>query len=135
MPRESPDSQRTLVQPPPAHVGPKPTENNTWDNNRTDHPDDIPRPLFPKKPLPLRRQPTLAGPGQTLLASTGLPLTIKRKPMGNDSVSGVLDVPRNQYLSPSPSPSQADFSDDPSVQRKRSGEMQFADPSLVGRQF
>ncbi|KAK7179621.1 short-chain dehydrogenase/reductase, partial [Paraphaeosphaeria sporulosa] len=138
MPRESPDSQRTLVQPPPAHVGPAPNADNNWGNKGINHPDwsnpdDVPRPLFPKKPLPLRRQPTLAGPGQTLLASTGLPLTIKRKPMGNDSVSGVLDVPRNQHLSPSPSPSQTDFSDDPTVQRKRSGEMMFADPALVGR--
>ncbi|KAL5417847.1 hypothetical protein PMIN03_001337 [Paraphaeosphaeria minitans] len=138
MPRESPDSQRTLVRPPPAHVGPAPGADNNWGNKGINHPDlsnpnDVPRPLFPKKPLPLRLQPTLAGPGQTLLASTGLPLTIKRKPMGNGSISGVLDVPRNHHLSPSMSPSQADFSDDPTVQRKRSGEIMFADPALVGR--
>jgi hypothetical protein len=55
--------------------------------------------------------------------------------MGNDSISGELEVPRNQHLSPSPTPTAADFSDDPVVQRKRSGEMMFADPSLLGRQF
>lgn len=98
----------------------------------------VPAPLsMARKPVPAnaqtRREPTLAGPGQMLLSSGGLPLTIKKKPLGSGAESGQLEVPKDMYASPGTDAT--DFSDDAGVQRKRSGELLFADPHLIGQKF
>jgi hypothetical protein len=116
-----------------------------WDDITSNNQLTMPPPLnlaqpMKKKPIPLRRKPTLAGAGQILLQGPGLPLIVKRKEVGtgmhgqNDSTgSGFgLEVP-SMYGSPGPTIN--DFGGDLDSQRKRSGELMFADPQLVGRQF
>jgi hypothetical protein len=116
-----------------------------WDDIRSNDQLAMPPPLnlaqpMKMKPSPLHRQPTLAGAGQILLQGPGLPLIVKRKEVGtgfhgqNDSTgSGFgLEVP-SMYGSPGPTIN--DFGGDLDSQRKRSGELMFADPQLVGRQF
>ena len=57
------------------------------------------------------------------------PLIIKKKPVGG----ATLLVPPSPY-GPVPSKTET-MSDDLTVQRKRSGELLFADPHLIGKSF
>lgn len=90
-------------------------------------------PVIKKKPVPTshtRTKPSLTGAGQALLAGNGLPLTVKIPHMYNKSVG--LDVPR---VHGRPDPTHEDVSSDPVVREKRSRELRFADPALIGKEF
>ncbi|KAF1363188.1 hypothetical protein EJ07DRAFT_173897 [Lizonia empirigonia] len=90
-------------------------------------------PCIKKKPAPslhTRTKPSLTGEGQPLLAGTGLPLAVKIPQMYNKRVG--LDVPR---VHGNPDLAQEDMSSDPVVREKRSRELRFADPALVGKEF
>ena len=125
-------SSRTTVTPepitaPPRAASPPPTSRG-WSDIMDEY-LPIPEPLSmatTRKPVPLRRQPTLSGPGQILMAT---PLIIKKKPVAG----ATLAVPPSPY-GPMPSKTET-MSDDLTVQRKRSGELLFADPHLIGRPF
>jgi hypothetical protein len=137
--------QRT-ASPPPIHKG--------WEEIKLDDTDYlsdnsmVPKPLFTpsavtRKPLPTpkpkRSEPALSGAGQMLLSGQGLPLTVKRSDIGTGAKKqdrGLgLEVPSMSMVYGSPGPTIDEFSDDPSVHRKRSGELLFADPQFVGRRF
>ena len=90
-------------------------------------------PVIKRKPVPsshTRMKPSLTGAGQALLAGNGLPLTVKIPHMYNKSVG--LDVPRVHCR---PDPAHEDVSSDPVVREKRSRELRFADPALIGKEF
>ncbi|KAJ4359100.1 hypothetical protein N0V95_002494 [Ascochyta clinopodiicola] len=89
--------------------------------------------VIKKKPVPsshTRTKPSLTGVGQALLASNGLPLTVKIPHMYNKSVG--LTVPRSHG---DPGSANEDVSSDPVVREKRSRELRFADPALIGKEF
>ena len=126
--------------PPPA--APEPVG---WDDikrhseKRFSDEQSVPAPLnfassvIKKKPVPTshaRAKPSLTGAGQALLVGNGLPLTVNIPHMHRKSVG--LDVPRvNERLVPA----HEDVSNDPVVREKRSRELRFADPSLIGKDF
>ncbi|UPX15333.1 uncharacterized protein EKO05_0005782 [Ascochyta rabiei] len=90
-------------------------------------------PAIKKKPVPSSHTHTkssLTGAGQALLAGNGLPLTAKIPRMYNKSVG--LDVPRVHGNAGS---AHEDMSSDPVVREKRSRELRFADPALIGKEF
>ncbi|KAF2690045.1 hypothetical protein K458DRAFT_383179 [Lentithecium fluviatile CBS 122367] len=112
----------------PERAASPPPVSKGWDEIMNE-PVAIPAPLSmatTRKPLPQRGQPPLSGPGQPLVAT---PLIIKKKPV----TGATLAVPPSPY---GPVPSKAETMSDPlTVQRKRSGELLFADPHLIGRPF
>jgi hypothetical protein len=90
-------------------------------------------PVIKKKPVPAshtRTKPSLTGAGQALLAGNGLPLTVKIPHRYSKSVG--LDVPR---VHGRPNPAHEELSSDPVVREKRSRELRFADPALIGKEF
>ncbi|KAF1930099.1 uncharacterized protein M421DRAFT_3853 [Didymella exigua CBS 183.55] len=90
-------------------------------------------PVIRKKPVPkshARTKPSLIGAGQILLAGNGLPLTVKIPHRYSKSVG--LDVPRAHVR---PDPAHEELSRDPIVREKRSRELRFADPALIGKEF
>ncbi|KAF3006703.1 hypothetical protein E8E13_009091 [Curvularia kusanoi] len=104
-------------------------------------------PLIKRKPVSTTspshtgaQPPQLTGTG-ALAASVALPLTtpttttntVNIPPMYNKSVVPGLDVPRAHHARPGTAPD--DVSSDPIVREKRSRELRFADPALIGREF
>ncbi|KAJ8109216.1 hypothetical protein OPT61_g7621 [Boeremia exigua] len=90
-------------------------------------------PVIQRKPVPTshtRMKPSLTGAGQALLAGNGLPLTVNIPHMYKKSVG--LDVPK---VHGRPNPEHEDMSNDPVVREKRSRELRFADPALIGKEF
>lgn len=90
-------------------------------------------PVITRKPVPTshtRTKPSLTGAGHALLAGNGLPLTVNIPHMHKKSVG--LDVPR---VHGRPNPAHEDVSSDPVVREKRSRELRFADPALIGKDF
>jgi hypothetical protein len=89
--------------------------------------------VIKKNPVPTshaRAKPSLTGAGRALLAGNGLPLTVNIPHMHKKSVG--LDVPKvNERMVPA----HEDVSSDPVVREKRSRELRFADPSLIGKAF
>lgn len=89
--------------------------------------------IIKKKPVPashIRMKPSLTGAGHTLLAGTGLPLTVRIPHRYGKSVG--LDVPKMQGRR---DPAQEEVSSDPVVREKRSRELRFAHPALIGKDF
>ncbi|KAF3051755.1 hypothetical protein E8E11_009576 [Didymella keratinophila] len=90
-------------------------------------------PVMKKNPVPashMRTKPSLTGAGHTLLAGNGLPLTVRIPHRYSKSVG--LDVPK---MHGRPDPAHEDLSSDPVVREKRSRELRFADPALIGKDF
>lgn len=126
--------------PPPA--APEPLGWDDIKRNSKKHFSDeqsVPAPLkfassvIKKKPVPTshtRMKPSLTGAGQALLAGNGLPLTVKIPHRYSKSVG--LDVPRVHGRS---GPAHEELSSDPVVREKRSRELRFADPALIGKEF
>lgn len=115
--------------PPPVHKG--------WEEIKLEDPVMVPKPLsvvsqVPRKPMPTRPTPALAGAGQMLLSGQGLPLTVKKKDVDRDLGLEVLSM---SQVYGSPGPAIDEHNPNASVQRKRSGELLFADPQLIGREF
>jgi hypothetical protein len=129
-------SSRTTVTPEPIAAPPRaaspPPVSRGWSDIMKE-PEAIPAPLSiqtatTRKPVPVRLassrpSPALSGPGQHLVAT---PLIIKKKPVAGAN----LAVPPSSYHMPSKTDT---MSDDLMVQRKRSGELLFADPRHIGR--
>lgn len=77
-----------------------------------------------------RTKPSLTGAGHTLLEGNGLPLTVKIPHRYGKSVG--LDVPK---MHGRPNPAHEELSSDPVVREKRSRELRFANPALIGKDF
>jgi hypothetical protein len=90
-------------------------------------------PVVKKKPVPAlhtRTKPSLTGAGHTLLAGNGLPLTVRIPHRYSKSVG--LDVPK---MHGRPGLAHEELSSDPVVREKRSRELRFANPALIGKDF
>jgi hypothetical protein len=90
-------------------------------------------PVIKRKPVSTshtQAQPSLTGVGQTTLAGTFLPLAVNIPKMHNKSVG--LEVPSLQGR---PGTAPDAVSEDPIVREKRSRELRFADPTLIGKEF
>jgi hypothetical protein len=103
--------------------------------NITANTASLPATQVQRKPLPQRQHPALAGAGALLLSGHGLPLTIKSSSDEKDKHNPGLGLEVPSMSSVYGSPTIDEYSDDPRVRLKRSNELLFADPKLVGRSF
>ena len=90
-------------------------------------------PVIKRKPVSTshtQAQPSLTGAGQTTLAGNFLPLAVNMPTIHNKSVG--LEVPGLQAR---PGTAPDAVSEDPIVREKRSRELRFADPTLIGKEF
>lgn len=109
------------------------SEKHFSDQQSVPAPLNLASPIVKKKPVPIAHthtNPALTGAGQALLAGDGLALTIKIPHRYSKSVG--LDVPRAHART---EPTHDGMSSDPVVREKRSRELRFADPALVGKEF
>lgn len=109
------------------------SEKHFSDEHSVPAPLQFAAPVVQRKPVPTSHtpmKPSLTGAGQALLAGNGLPLTVNIPHMYKKSVG--LDVPR---VHGRPDPGHEDMSSDPVVREKRSRELRFADPTLIGKDF
>lgn len=84
-------------------------------------------PVIKRKPVSIshtQAQPSLPGAGQNTLAGSILPLAVNIPKMHNKNVG--LEVPGTAPDA---------VSEDPIVREKRSRELRFADPTLIGKEF
>ena len=121
--------------PPPPAPEPLGWENikRLSDKRSTPAPFNFASPAVTKNPIPsshTRMKPSLTGAGQALLAGNGLPLTVTIPHRYNKSIG--LEVPKMHCSSGLENEFQ---SSDPAVREKRSGELRFADPALIGKEF
>ncbi|KAG9203242.1 hypothetical protein G6514_003161 [Epicoccum nigrum] len=91
-------------------------------------------PVIKRKPVSTshtQAQPSLTGAGQTTLAGKVLPLAVNMPKLTTNKSVG-LEVPGLQAR---PGTAPDAVSEDPIVREKRSRELRFADPTLIGKDF